>query len=149
MGVGVAKVGTRIQILSPEFAIQHLRLPIDRSAVYPQIRTMEGRVIATPSDRAQKRFGLAFSFEARAFAPSKDLSIVEWAGGSFVGLCKYVTPGRGQVLPLTFVRDTDARRVIETRGNILAGWLGASAVSVEDFPATTTPHGTGEGAVLI
>jgi S1-C subfamily serine protease len=134
-----------VNILSPDYR----RVPMaSKQRLFPTLPPAEGRVLQGTATPLLARSGVVGVIESRAFVSSSDLSLIESKSGDVLGVAKYVAPGRGHVFPIAFVRDVVARRVVETRGNVSAGWLGADGTSVADLAATQRPGGASAGVII-
>jgi S1-C subfamily serine protease len=59
-----------------------------------------------------------------------DSSVVQALDGQVIGITQWAGFGRAYLFPMAFIRDTIARRVIERKDNVPAGWLGATGASL-------------------
>jgi S1-C subfamily serine protease len=64
----------------------------------------------------------------------RDGSVVVTPDNQIVGIAQYAGFGRAYLYPIDYVRNTIAKRVIEKKGNVPAGWLGVRGESVAELP---------------
>lgn len=118
----------RIQILSTDVQQQVQPSPQGPRVVYsPALTVTQGRI--GPSSIYAKARG-ALTIYSGGLLSRNDSSIVLTAENQIVGIAQYAGFGRAYLFPAAFIRDTVARRVIEKKGFVPAGWLGARGDSL-------------------
>ena len=65
-----------------------------------------------------------------------DSSVVQTFDSQVIGIAQWAGFGRAYLFPMAFIRDTVAKRVIERKDNVPAGWLGAVGVSLAQLSET-------------
>ena len=65
-----------------------------------------------------------------------DSSVIQTFDNQVIGIAQWAGFGRAYLFPMEFIRDTVARRVIERKDNVPAGWLGAVGVSLAQLSAS-------------
>lgn len=93
-----------------------------RGYLAPAITVSQGH-IAAGSLYATARGALTLL--SNSLLARSDGSVVVTPDNQVVGIAQYAGFGRAYLYPVAFIRDTVARRVIEKRDNVAAGWLGA------------------------
>ncbi|HQR37239.1 MAG TPA: PDZ domain-containing protein [Blastocatellia bacterium] len=141
--------GTDVHVVSPYYPVRQISVPIERVALYPELRIVDATIVGASTPAALKRTGVLSAIESRQLSTTDDLSTVESTDGKLVGLVRYLSPGRGDVLSLGFVRDVVAPRVIKAGGSVQAGWLGAVGMSLREVPADRRPAWAAADGVLI
>jgi S1-C subfamily serine protease len=141
--------GKRVQIFSTDVYQQMQVTPEGTRVVYsPGITVAQGTI--GPSSIYAKARG-AMTVYSGGFLSRNDSSIVLTPENQVVGIAQYAGFGRAYLFPLSFIRDTVARRVIEKKGFVPAGWLGARGDSISQLTdAEFAPLGlpTRAGVVL-
>ena len=151
-GVDRALAGaTPVRVVSAEFSIKNVNIPpqVERIAIYPSLFVNPGRVADSAVSPAYARGGVSARVECGILTKSTDLSVVETADGAVVGLVKYASPGRGDLISIGYARDIVARRVVAARGSVASGWLGAIGMSLSAVPAPRRPAWATDGGVVI
>lgn len=141
--------GQPLRLVSAEYKLSQISVPVERVALFPTLAETPARASTAPLTRALARAGVVAIVECAALTSSKDLSLAQTVDGRLVGIVKYVSPGRGQVLSVSFLHDVVARRLVDTNGSIAAGWLGAEGMSLKDLRAERRPTWAPESGVLI
>lgn len=139
--------GATVTIVTPMYSLQKVQFKVERVALYPKLQPFPGK-LNTIVPTLLGRTGVRSLVESGVIASSNDLSTVETLDGKVMGVVKYVSPGRGHILPLGFLRDTVAKRVVLSKGSIAAGWLGADGISLSDIPPPTRPAGIDKGVLI-
>lgn len=62
-----------------------------------------------------------------------DSSVVQTFDTQVIGIAQWAGFGRAYLFPMAFIRDTIAKRVIDRKDNVPAGWLGAVGVSLSQL----------------
>jgi serine protease Do len=123
--------GKRVQIFSTDVYQQYQTTPEGTRVVYsPAITVAQGSI--GPSSIYAKARG-AMTIYSGGFLSRNDSSIVLTPENQVVGIAQYAGFGRAYLFPLSFIRDTVARRVIEKKGFVPAGWLGARGDSLSQL----------------
>jgi len=115
--------GATVKILSSD-VVQ--RPASDAVYVSASITVSQGHV----SDSLYSRARGALTLLADNLLARCDSSVVITAENEIVGMAQYAGYGRAYLYPLSLIRDTIAKRVIETKDNVPAGELGAFGISV-------------------
>jgi serine protease Do len=139
--------GEAVSVVTAEFKIRQPPPGVVRVALYPTLRSHPGTIDVSSVAPAYALAGIAARVECRTLTASGDLSAVE-AAGALVGVLRYVSPGRGDLLPIQFVRDVVARRVLAARGSVSSGWLGAIGISLSAVPEPRRPEGAAGGVLI-
>jgi S1-C subfamily serine protease len=124
--------GMPVKILSTDVAQRSV--PSDTGTkVYlsPMITSGQGR-IGSASVYSHARGALTLL--SNSLLSRNDSSVVNTFGNQVVGIAQYAGFGRAYLYPFEYIRDTVAKRVIEKKGNVPAGWLGAKGDSVAQLP---------------
>jgi serine protease DegS len=97
----------------------------------PALKLVQGNVL-TKSPYAKARGALTLL--SNSLMARNDSSVVQTLDNLVIGIAQWAGFGRAYVFPIELVRDTIARRVIERKDNVPAGWLGATGVSIAQLP---------------
>jgi S1-C subfamily serine protease len=120
--------GTKVQILSTDVQ-QHLQTsPQGTRLVYSPAITIAQGSVGESSIYAKARGAL--TIYSSSLLSRNDSSIVVTPENQIVGIAQYAGFGRAYLFPVAFIRDTVARRVMEKKGFVPAGWLGARGDSI-------------------
>lgn len=136
---GALSAGAKVQILSTDVQQQVQETAQGTRVVYlPSITIAQGS-IGESSIYAKARGAL--TIYSGSLLSRNDSSVVITPGNQIVGIAQYAGFGRAYLFPITFIRDTVARRVVEKKGFVPAGWLGARGDSIaqltdDEFNAT-------------
>ncbi|HEX8186438.1 MAG TPA: PDZ domain-containing protein, partial [Blastocatellia bacterium] len=124
--------GMPVKILSTDIA-QRTASSDSGARVYlsPLITSGQGR-IGSASVYSQARGALTLF--SNSLLSRNDSSVVTTLANQVVGIAQYAGFGRAYLFPFAYIRDTVAKRVIDKRGNVPAGWLGAKGDSVAQLP---------------
>jgi S1-C subfamily serine protease len=121
------QAGAKVQILSTDVQQQVQTTPQGPRIVYlPAITIAQGSV-GQNSIYAKARGAL--TIYSGSLLSRNDSSVVVTPDNRIVGIAQYAGFGRAYLFPVTFIRDT-AQRVLEKRGFVPAGWLGARGDSI-------------------
>jgi S1-C subfamily serine protease len=93
----------------------------------PTLKLSQGSVL-TKSPFANARGALTLL--SSSLMARNDSSVVQTLESQVIGIAQWAGFGRAYLFPMEFIRDTVARRVIERKDNVPAGWLGAVGVSL-------------------
>jgi S1-C subfamily serine protease len=138
--------GARVQILSTDVQQQVQTTPDGMRLIYtPAITTVQGQ-IGQSSIYAKARGAL--TVYSGSLLSRNDSSVVVTPANEIVGIAQYAGFGRAYLFPVAFIRDTVARRVLEKKGFVPAGWLGARGDSIaqlsdDEFNQTGLPSRAG------
>ena len=99
--------------------------------VSPSIKVSQGRV-STESIYAPARGAL--TLYASRLLSRNDGSIVTTFENKVIGIAQYAGYGRAYLYPIELIRDTVARRVLERKDSVPAGWLGAKGHTIALLP---------------
>ena len=124
--------GMPVKILSTDIA-QKITPSESGTRVYlsPLITSAQGR-IGSASVYSQARGALTLF--SSSLLSRNDSSVVTTFANQVVGIAQYAGFGRAYLFPFAYIRDTVARRVLDKKGNVSAGWLGAKGDSVAQLP---------------
>lgn len=75
----------------------------------------------------------AMTLFSNSLMARNDSSVVTTFQNQIIGIAQYAGFGRAYLYPVEFIRDTIAKRVIERKGNVRAGWLGANGDNVSQL----------------
>ncbi len=134
--------GAAVNILSSDV----VRKPaMDRIYLSPSITVSQGHVLV---DSLYSRARGALTLRSDSLLARSDSSVVVTPDNQVVGIAQYAGFGRAYLYLIEFIRDTIAKRVIEKKDNVPAGWLGVRGDSVAelsdaDFGATGLPRKAG------
>lgn len=93
----------------------------------PTLKLSQGSVL-TKSPLASARGALTLL--SSSLMARNDSSVVQTLDSQVIGMAQWAGFGRAYLFPMEFIRDTVARRVIERKDNVPAGWLGAVGSSL-------------------
>ena len=99
--------------------------------VSPSIKVSQGRV-STESIYAPARGAL--TLYASRLLSRNDGSIVTTFDNKVIGIAQYAGYGRAYLFPIELIRDTVAKRVLEKKDSVPAGWLGAKGHTIALLP---------------
>jgi S1-C subfamily serine protease len=102
----------------------------ERVYISPAIDTYDGTV--APDSVYSKARGV-MTLLSDAMLARCDSSVVVTPDNKIVGIAQYAGFGRAYLYPFEFIRDTIAKRVIETNDNVAAGWLGMTGDSLSEL----------------
>lgn len=131
-GAGSPPNGTPVNILSMDFV--HRAPQADRSGqvfISPSLKVLHGEV---RTDSIYSKARGAFTIYSRGLLSRNDSSIVMTQKNQVLGIAQYVSYGRAYLFPARLIRDTIAKRVIEKRDSVPAGWLGLKGDSLAKLP---------------
>jgi serine protease Do len=94
------------------------------------------------------RGGVVSTVKSPAIISSGDLSLVASATGQVLGVARYEMRGVGQLVPISYLKDVVARRVLAARGSVESGWLGADGSWIADLPEPGRPKSATTGVVV-
>jgi S1-C subfamily serine protease len=126
--------GLRVKILSADY-IPRPASNDKANEIYisPSIRITQGQV-GTGSIYSRARGAL--TLRSTGLLSRNDSSIVTTDSNQVIGMAQYAGFGRAYLFPIEFIRDTVAKRVIEKKGSVPAGWLGVYGDSLARVPDT-------------
>jgi S1-C subfamily serine protease len=131
---GTAKLsaGDRVRILSTDVKMKTVATKGgEKRFLYPAPTSLEGQ-IGNESLLAKSRG--AWTLYSNNLLSRYDSSVVTTPEDQVIGIAQYAAFGRAYIYSVEFVRDTVARRVIENKGSVAAGWLGAMGQSIAQLP---------------
>ncbi|HKQ07947.1 MAG TPA: PDZ domain-containing protein [Blastocatellia bacterium] len=143
---GALNAGARVQILSTDIQQQVQTTTQGPRLVFTTAITVAQGSIGQSSIYAKARGAL--TVYSGSLLSRNDSSVVVTPDNQVVGIAQYAGFGRAYLFPLTFIRDTVARRVMEKKGFVPAGWLGARGDSIaqladDEFNQTGLPSRAG------
>jgi S1-C subfamily serine protease len=121
--------GATVKILSSDVVP---RSSTDRVYLAPSISVSQGHISA---DTVYSRVHGALTLLSYSLLARSDSSVVVTPENEVVGMVQYAGFGRAYVYPIDSIRDTIAKRVIEKKDNVPAGWLGVTGDNVAQLPA--------------
>jgi S1-C subfamily serine protease len=116
--------GATVKILSSDVVSRSVT---DKVYLAPSITVSQGRVLV---DSIYSRARGALTLLSDSLLARRDSSVVVTPDNQVVGIAQYAGFGRAYLYPIEFIRDTIARRVIEKKDSVPAGWLGLKGDSV-------------------
>ena len=116
--------GATVKILSSDVVPRSMT---DRVYLAPSITVSEGHVLV---DSIYSRARGAFTLLSDSLLARRDSSVVVTPDNQVIGIVQYAGFGRAYLYPIEFIRDTVAKRVIEKKDSVPAGWLGLKGDSV-------------------
>ena len=120
--------GSAVKILSSDVVARSIN---DKVYLAPSIAVARGYLVTgSPYSRARG----ALTLRSDSLLARSDGSVVVTLDNRIVGIAQYAGFGRAYLYPIEFVRDTIARRVIEKKANVPAGWLGVKGKSIAELP---------------
>jgi len=136
---GALNAGAKVQILSTDVQQQMQETPQGTRIVYSPSITIAQGSIGESSIYAKARGAL--TIYSGSLLSRNDSSVVVTPSNQLVGIAQYAGFGRAYLFPIAFIRDTVARRVMDRKGFVPAGWLGARGDSLaqltdDEFSAT-------------
>jgi S1-C subfamily serine protease len=116
--------GAAVKILSSDVV---RRAITDKVYLAPSITVSQGHIVV---DSLYSRVRGALTLLSSTLLARSDSSVVVTPENQVVGIAQYAGFGRAYLYPIEYIRDTVARRVIEKKDNVPAGWLGLMGDSV-------------------
>jgi serine protease Do len=104
----------------------------DRVFLAPSITISQGHISA---DTVFSRVRGALTLQSDSLLARSDSSVVVTLENEVIGMAQYAGFGRAYVYPIASIRDTIAKRVIEKKDNVPAGWLGVTGDNVAQLSA--------------
>lgn len=135
--------GAAVKILSSDVVAKSIT---DKVYLAPSIAVSQGHVmVGSLYSRARG----ALTLRSDSLLARSDGSVVVTPDNLVVGIAQYAGFGRAYLYPIEFVRDTVAKRVIEKKDNVPAGWLGVNVKSIAELPdADITVLGRRVGVIV-
>ncbi|HSE37994.1 MAG TPA: S1C family serine protease, partial [Blastocatellia bacterium] len=116
--------GASVKILSSDVAAKSVT---DKVYLTPSIKVSQGQILA---GSLYSRARGALTLRSNSLLARSDGSVVVTPDNQVVGIAQYAGFGRAYLYPIEFIRDKVARRVIEKKDNVSAGWLGVKGESL-------------------
>ncbi|MEK6323465.1 MAG: PDZ domain-containing protein [Acidobacteriota bacterium] len=123
-GSGSLLNGAPVKILSSDVVPKSIT---DKVYLAPSITVSQGHVLV---DSIYSRARGALTLLSDSLLARRDSSVVVSPENQVIGIVQYAGFGRAYLYPIEFIRDTVAKRVIEKKDNVPAGWLGVKGDSV-------------------
>jgi S1-C subfamily serine protease len=101
----------------------------DQFYISHSIKVMHGQV---RTDSIYSKARSALTLNAQSLLSRNDGSVVTNFSNQVIGIAQYAGYGRAYLFPIEFIRSTVAKRVLEKRDSVPAGWLGAVGESLTD-----------------
>jgi S1-C subfamily serine protease len=118
------------------------------ATVLPTLPPMRGNVDGASVPATIARTGAVSTIKSAAFLSAGDLSLVRNLSGQFLGVARYELRGFGQLVPIAFLRDVVAKRILDVKGSVECGWLGADGASLEELPSEQRPESPAKGVLI-
>ena len=119
--------GAPVKILSSDVVQKSVD---DKVYLAPSITISEGRVLV---DSLYSKARGALTLQSANLLARRDGSVVVTPDNQVVGIAQYAGFGRAYLFPIEYVRNTIAKRVIDRKDNVPAGWLGVRGDSVAEL----------------
>lgn len=116
--------GAYVNILSSDVVA---RSATDKVYLTPSIKVSQGQILAGSLYSTARG---ALTLRSNNLLARSDGSVVVTPDNQVVGIAQYAGFGRAYLYPIEFIRDKVARRVIEKKANVPAGWLGVKGESL-------------------
>jgi S1-C subfamily serine protease len=116
--------GAPVKILSSDVVAKSV---IDKVYLAPSIAISQGYVMV---GGVSSRTRGALTLRSDSLLARSDGSVVVTPDNLVVGIAQYAGFGRAYLYPIDFVREIVAKRVIEKKDNVAAGWLGVKGESL-------------------
>lgn len=116
--------GATVKILSSDVVSRSMT---DRVYLSPSITVSQGRILI---DSIYSKARGAVTLLSDSLLARRDSSVVVTPDNQVVGIVQYAGFGRAYLYPIEFIRDTVAKRVIDKKDSVPAGWLGLKGDSV-------------------
>jgi S1-C subfamily serine protease len=143
----VVQIVRRDYAPAPPKATPSSRGATRRMSVLPTLPPIRGSVDPKPIPAAVARTGAVSTIRSGAFISAGDLSLVTSASGQLLGIARYDLGGVGHLVPIAFLKEVVAERILAARGSVECGWLGADGLSLDAVPAMSQARGT-NGVVI-
>jgi S1-C subfamily serine protease len=119
--------GTTVKILSSDVVQKSVD---DKVYLTPSITISQGQVLV---DSLYSKARHALTLHSANLLARRDGSVVVTPDNQIVGIAQYAGFGRAYLYPIDYVRNTIAKRVIEKKDNVPAGWLGVRGEGVAEM----------------
>ena len=119
--------GAPVKILSSDVVQKSVD---DKLYLVPSITISEGQVLV---DSLYSKARGALTLQSANLLARRDGSVVVTPDNQVVGIAQYAGFGRAYLFPIEYVRNTIAKRVIDRKDNVPAGWLGVRGDSVAEL----------------
>ncbi|GEM_PF-1250661 len=122
-----------VKILSVDF-VRKDAAQDNRAGFYvePEIRTLSGQI--EPGNLFAKERGV-WTLRATNLLSKNDSAVALTADNQLVGIARYAGYQRADLFPIGLIRDTIAKRVLDKRDSVPAGWLGVSGLNLNQLSA--------------
>jgi serine protease Do len=118
------------------------------TTVLPTLPPVRGSIDVAAVPATLARTGAISTIKSTAFLSAGDLSLVQSLTGQILGVARFELRGFGQLVPIAFLRDVVAKRVLDAKGSVECGWLGADGASIEDLPSEQRPASPAKGVLI-
>lgn len=126
--------GMTVNILSTDVRSRVVSVSgVEKTYLYPAMTQAQGRI---KTDSSLLNMRGAMTLLAESMLSRNDSSVVTTQNSQLIGIAEYTGFGRANLYPISFIRDTVARRVIEKQGTVPAGWLGVVGKNLTEIPQT-------------
>lgn len=120
--------GTVVQIQSADYVPQPVLSEKQQAIrISPSVKFSQGNI---SDDSLYSKARGALTLRSIGLLARNDSSIVSTFDNEIIGMVQYAGYGRAFLFPVSIIRDTIARRVLERNDNVPAGWLGLTGESV-------------------
>jgi len=120
--------GAPVKILSSDVVQKSVE---DKVYLVPSITISQGQVLV---DSLYSKARGALTLQSASLLARRDGSVVVTPDNQVVGIAQYAGFGRAYLYPIEYVRNTIAKRVIDRKDNVPAGWLGVRGDSIAELP---------------
>jgi len=120
--------GAPVKILSSDVVQKSVD---DKVYLAPSITISQGQVLV---DSLYSKARGALTLQSSNLLARRDGSVVVTPDNQVVGIAQYAGYGRAYLYPIEYVRNIIAKRVIDRKDNVPAGWLGVRGDSVAELP---------------
>jgi S1-C subfamily serine protease len=127
-GAAALANGTVVQIQSADYVPQRVASEKQQAIrISPSVKFSQGNI---SDDSIYSKARGALTLRSVGLLARNDSSIVSTFDNEVIGMVQYAGYGRAFLFPVSVIRDTIARRVLEKNDNVPAGWLGLTGESV-------------------
>jgi len=119
--------GASVKILSSDVVQKSVD---DKVYLVPSITISQGQVVV---DSLYSKARGALTLKSANLLARRDGSVVVTPDNQVVGIAQYAGFGRAYLFPIEYIRNTIAKRVIDRKDNVPAGWLGVRGDSVAEL----------------
>ena len=126
--------GEEVRIVSADYIRKDTQTPAQQEVyITPTIKLSQGQ-ISTNSPYSKARG--AMTLRSAGLLSRNDSSIITTFDNRIIGIAEYAGYSRAYLYPIELIRSTIAKRVIDQKGSVPAGWLGVTGDSLTNVPDT-------------